>query len=162
MSFHQAHRRRPDFQLCGLFNGKGGQSASHWLKKLEWELQGCADQEDAIPAAEYLHAVDILLTDEAVTWAETTLSVSELLEDSASTLTTVVAFKSMFTQKYPAHILETPVISFDSETADLRQFNDEPLLAYYKRTASLLSRVGEWDQPHHAMIFLTSQLCRLL
>ena len=72
--------------------------------------------------AEYLQAVDILLTDEAVTWAETTLSVSELLKDSASTSVTVAAFKSLFTQKYPAHVLKTPAVSFNSEIADLRQF----------------------------------------
>ena len=40
-----------------------------------------------------------------------------------------------------------PAVHFDSEISDLRQLEDDALIAYYKQTASLLSRVGGRDRP---------------
>ena len=151
MSFYQAHKRRPDFQLCDSFSDKGDQSVSCWLRKLEWELQGYTDEEGIISAAEFLHTVNVLLTDDAVTWAEITLDVSELLKNSALTSVTVTVFRSLFIQKYSVCVLKTSAVSFDSEIADLWQFDEESLLIYYKRTASLLFRVEERNRPHQVV-----------
>ncbi|SLM40420.1 hypothetical protein LPUS_11218 [Lasallia pustulata] len=143
----QATNNGPDFSLCGPFNGRNGQTAARWLKKLEWELKRCSSTQGTITPAEYLQAVELLLVDDAAVWAETTPGIAELLEDLDPTEDTLAQFKALFLQKYPTKTLDTPAIHFDSKIADLRQLADEPLIAYYKRMITLLSRVGGRDRP---------------
>ena len=61
---------RPTFITCGVFSGKEGQSSSRWFKKLEYDLAPVADQSEAIPALEYMGAVNLLLSDDAELWAD--------------------------------------------------------------------------------------------
>ena len=63
----------------------------------------------------------------------------ELLEAPALTSNTVNQFKALFSQRYPAKILEIVPVHFDSEILDLRQQEEEALIAYYKQTTGLLS-----------------------
>ena len=137
---------KPDFALCGPFNGKDSQSAARWLKKLEWELRKYSTS-GAIDPAKFLQAVDLLLADDAVVWAETTPGITDLLEMPVPTNDNVAQFKALFTQQYPVKVLEATTVHFDSEISDLRQQEGEALIAYYKRTAGLLSRVGGKDRP---------------
>ncbi len=136
----------PDFALCGPFTGKNGQSATRWLKKLEWELRKHSSA-GSIDPADFLQAVDLLLADDAAVWAETTPLITQLLETPAPTSDTVSQFKSLFSQRYPIKISETAPVHFDSEISDLRQQEEEALIAYYQRTTGLLSRVGGRDRP---------------
>lgn len=147
MPFSSTRNRGPDFSLCGTFTGKSGQSAVKWMKKLEWELQQHSDDGELISPSAYLKAVDLLLAEEAAMWAETTKCVAELIENPAPTKDTLAQFQALFAQRYPSKISEAPVVSFDTEVSELQQAQDKTLLAYYKRTASFLSRVGGRDRP---------------
>ncbi|SLM39631.1 Zinc finger, CCHC-type [Lasallia pustulata] len=137
----------PDFALCGSFTGKTGQSATRWLKKVEWELEKHAGDNGSVDPSRFLRAVDLLLADNAAAWAETTPGIVELLEHPAPNADTVAQFKGLFNQQYPLKVPEPSVVHFDSEISDLRQKDDEALVTYYQRTTSLLSRVGGRDRP---------------
>lgn len=136
----------PDFSLRGPFNGKIGPSATRWLKKLEWELKRCSSTAGIIILADYLQAVDLLLADDAAVWAETTPGVAELLEDPDRTEDTLV-HQGPILPEIPCQDHRHASVHFDSEISGLKQLEDESLIAYYKRTVSLLSRVGGRDRP---------------
>ena len=137
----------PDFSLCGTFGGKKGQSATRWLKKLEWELKRYASEDGSVSPINFIQAFDLLLVDDAASWAETTQAVVELIEDPEPTGSTVETLKSLFVQQYPTRVVEVPVTNFDTEISELGQQEGEALLAYYRRTLSLLSRIGCRDRP---------------
>lgn len=44
---------------------------------------------------------------------------------------TLGQFKALFSHKYPVKTLDMPAVHFDSEISDLRQLEDESLIAYY-------------------------------
>ena len=71
----------------------------------------------------------------------------ELVEDPDPTVSTAETLKNLFIQKYPTKMVEPTTTNFDSEISDLAQDEDEALLAYYRRTLSLLSRIGCRDRP---------------
>ena len=127
-----------DFALCRSFNEKNDQSVTQWLKKLEWELKRHFSTE-FIDSADFLQAVNLLLTDNTAVWAEITSLITELLKTSASTANTVMQFKMLFIQQYSNKVSEVSVVHFNSEIADLQQQKKETFLAYYKWTVDLLS-----------------------
>ena len=49
---------------CRTFSGKGGQSATRWLKRLEWEMKKCSDGK-GIDSADLLQTVNFLLVKDA-------------------------------------------------------------------------------------------------
>ena len=65
---------------------------------------------------------------------------------------TLGPFKALFSHKYPVKTLDMPAVHFDSEISDLRQLEDESLIACYRRTVSLLSRVGGRGRPRSMML----------
>ena len=64
--------------LVGNFTGRGGESASSWLKKVKYELQNITG-EGQTPPKEYLRAIEFLLTEDAEEWVESHREASSLL-----------------------------------------------------------------------------------
>ena len=108
----------PDIALCGSFTGKTGQLAARWLKKMEWELEKHAGDDGSMDPSRFLRAVDLLLADDAATWAETTPGIIELLEHPAPNADTVAQFKGLFNQRYSSKVPEPSVVHFDSEISE--------------------------------------------
>ena len=118
-----------------------------------YTVNGC------IPSDQYLQSIDILLVEDAVTWAETDLNIFTLLSQPNSTLDTVSKFKTLFTEKYPLQFTEIAPISFNNEVADLKQKDEKALLVYYKWASDLLIRVETKDRlRHHSEIVSLSSL----
>ena len=114
---------------------------------------------DCILSDQYLQFIDILLVENAVTWAETDLNVFILLTQSNSTLDTVFKFKTLFTEKYSLQFTEIASISFNNEIADLKQKDKEVLLMYYKQMSDLLIRIETKNRlRHHSEIVSLSSL----
>ena len=114
---------------------------------------------DHILSDQYLQFIDILLVENAVTWAETDLNIFILLTQSNSTLDTVFKFKILFIKKYSLQFTEIASISFNNEIADLKQKNKEVLLMYYKWMSDLLIRVEIKNRlRHHSEIVSLSSL----
>ena len=89
---------------------------------------------------------DLLLINNAASWAETTQAVVKLIEDSELTESTVKTLKSLFIQQYSIRVVEVSVINFNTEISELSQQKKETLLIYYCWTLSLLSWIGCWDR----------------
>ena len=115
---------------CGMFSGKGGQSATQWLKRLEWKMKKCSDGKE-IDLINLLQTVNFLLVKDAVIWVESA-AVEELLKSSASTADTVAQFTTLFTQRFLSKIQDVPAVHFNTEIADLHQQEEETLLIYYQ------------------------------
>lgn len=49
-------------------------------------------------------------------------------------------------ERFPSKAVEVVPVSFDTELADLRRQPEEALSSYYKRTTSLMQRVGARDR----------------
>ena len=114
---------------------------------------------DCILSDQYLQFIDILLVENAVTWAETDLNVFILLTQSNSTLDTVFKFKTLFTEKYSIQFTEIASISFNNEVADLKQKDEKALLTYYKWVSDLLTRIEIKNRlRHHSEIVSLSSL----
>ena len=147
-----------DFSLCRQFAGKPSQSATRWLKKFKYKMSRYTVN-GHISSDWYLQFIDILLVENAVTWAETDLNIFTLLSQLNSTLDTVFKFKILFTEKYSLQFTEIASISFDNEVADLKQKDEKALLTYYKQMSDLLIRVEAKNRlRHHSEIVSLSSL----
>lgn len=62
--------------------------------------------------------MDLLLEDDAATWAEITPYIADLLGTKAPTSDTVDQFKMLFCQRYPVKILEATPVHLNSEIAN--------------------------------------------
>ena len=104
---------------------------------------------DCILSDWYLQFIDILLVENAVTWAETDLNIFTLLTQFNLTFDTVFKFKTLFTEKYSLQFTEIVSISFNNEIADLKQKDEKVLLTYYKWVSDLLIRVKIKNRLRH-------------
>ena len=136
---------RPTFSFCGTFSGKDGISAARWLKKVMWELEPYEVNGQIHPKA-LLRSVDLLLTGEAATWAETFEEVSSLLSMVDPHLETVTRFKNLFQARFPAKSYDSTPTSFDDELHDLTQMKDESIGSYYQRVLAMMHKVGGRDR----------------
>ena len=127
---------RPEFKLCGRFNGK--ESAACWLKRFEYELG------DA-PPAQYLQLIDILLTGDAAAWAESDGEASELLNTETPTADTVTTFKTHFILKFPSIFQDPAPVSFNSELSELKQHLNKFILLYYNYVLSMVLKFSMCD-----------------
>lgn len=139
---------RPTFTFCGDFSGMEGQiSAARWLKRLEWELEPSRLSGDDF-AKFFLKSVDLLLTEDAAKWADTSEEVSSLLSMAKPSSHDMTRFKDLFQARFPGKLFEPASTSFNFDTAlhRLRQRMDEPLKDYYQRTMAMMHRVGASDR----------------
>ena len=144
---HQPSGSRPTFAFSGSFSGSGEISAARWLKKLEWEIEPYHLHGQPTPKT-LLKYVDLLLTDDAATWAETSQEVSSLLSMKNPSVSDVVRFKKLFEARFPSKsfgLASTPA-SFDHELRQLSQRKDESLNDYYKRVLAMMHRIGASDR----------------
>lgn len=144
---HQASGSRPTFTFCGSFSGSGEISAARWLKKLEWELEPHHSPGPPSPKT-LLKYVELLLTDDAATWAETSQEVSSLLSMKNPSVVDLVRFKNLFEAKFPRKSfgLASTHATFDHELRQLSQTKDESLNDYYHRVLAMMHRVGATDR----------------
>lgn len=145
--------KTPSFAFCGSFTGKE-MSAARWLKSFEHDLTESRGEDSPIPPATFLHYLDLLLREDAAVWAETNADAIRLLNITSPTQTTVDQFVSLFKQKFPAKIVETAPVTFDSELADLRQQPDETIMTYYTRTLNMMQKYGATDRTLGSMLTL--------
>ena len=135
----------PAFTFCGHFSGTG-LSAARWLAKLDYELE-TYEVNGVIPSKKYLKFANLLLTDEAVEWAESNSNVIIILFNSASDQGAVDRFKALLQDRFPAKSGELITSTFESELKELQQRADETLAAYYKKVVTLMSRFNARDRP---------------
>ena len=109
-------------------------------------MKGYKTVDGSIPPDTYLESLNMLLTDDAADWAESHPDAVRLLAEPEPTQVTVDNFKTLFCERFPTKAVEITPVPFDVELADLRQKPEEPLVAYYKRTTSLMQRVGLKDR----------------
>ena len=122
----------PTFTFCGCFTGKGAMSGARWLKKLDHELNPFKE-DGSIPPERFIDSVKLLLSDDAADWAETNPDAARLLGEEKPTPKSVLMFRTLFQERFPAKTVNSPAISFHAELADLRQNPNETINAYYKR-----------------------------
>lgn len=103
----------------GTFSGKEEDSATQWLRKLQWEMTRHEKGKD-IELINLLQTVDFLLVGDAVTWAETTAA-RKLLGNSTPTPDTVAEFTALFTRRFLSKTPDTPAVHFDTEVAGFCQ-----------------------------------------
>lgn len=145
---HQTSVPRPTFSFCGNFSGKEGISAARWLKRLEWEFEPSVYQGN-IPPKDFLKSVDLLLTEEAAAWADTSEEVSSLLSLGHPSVQDVTRFKSLFQAKFPAKSCDSTSTSLDFELRNLVQMKHESLRDYYHRVLAMMHRFGAKDRVSH-------------
>lgn len=121
-------------------------SAARWLKSFEHDLSESRGDDSPIPPATFLHYLDLLLREDAAVWAETNTDAIRLLNTVSPTQTIIDQFISLFKQRFPAKIVETAPVTFDSELADLRQQPDETIMTYYTRTLNMMQKYGATDR----------------
>ncbi|MCJ1352844.1 MAG: hypothetical protein MMC33_002828 [Icmadophila ericetorum] len=135
----------PTFTFCSTFSGKNGQSGQRWLQKFEYEHERYLVAGSRITPEIYLRTVDMLLVEDAETWADTTAQVAELFLEKSPCQDDVEKFKALFNHKYPARA--TIQFNFTSEIGKLRQGPDESLESYYNRVRYLLCLAGVDEYP---------------
>ena len=73
-------RYKPDFSLYETFSRDRVESAARWLKKFKFKMRGYASKNGQILAKEYLKVIKILLSRDAIIWAETIGEMASLLD----------------------------------------------------------------------------------
>lgn len=126
------------------FSGKDI-SAAKWLKKLDWELEGY-NIDDQVPPLRVTKALELLLTEDAVEWAESHPQAVTILASESPSADDVREIKELLCQRFPTKSSEVSTISFGTELGELKQ-KDESLSAYYKRLTAMMQRVGARDRP---------------
>lgn len=139
-------RPEPTFTFCGCFSGKGAMSAARWLRKLEHELNPYKI-DGRIPPGRYMDSINLLLTDDAAEWAETNPDAARLLSEDEPTTESVLSFRNLFLERFPAKSVEPAAASFHTELGEFRQRPDETISTYYKRLLVLMTRGGARDRP---------------
>lgn len=145
------HQPRPTFTFCGFFSGnEGGVSSARWLKRLEWELEPYEPRDQSQPSYQrnFLRSVDLLLTEDAATWADTSEEISSLLSMTHPNVQDVIKFKDLFQARFPNESVEpvSAAAGFNAELRDLCQMNDESLWDYYQRAEAMMHRIGATDR----------------
>ena len=152
-----AYRQQgPTFAICGTFSGTNGVPASRWLVKYNHEMKGYKTEDGSIPADTYLEFLNVLLTDDAADWAESHPDAVRLLNEPEPTQATVDSFKALFCNRFPTKAVEITPVPFDIEVQDLRQNPEESLASYYRRTISIMQRVGLKDRQANNPVPLSS------
>lgn len=105
-------------------------------------MQDFTTEGGTIPPRLWFKSVDVLLTDEAAIWAETTPDVARLLDSPVSTERDVRAFRTRFLEKFPFRFAQDNYRTFDAEIQDLAQGHNESLTDYYERVSALIHRIG--------------------
>ena len=143
--------RRPLFQFCGTFSGVDGQSAYGWLQKFEYEHRSYLLKRYDIPPVAFIHTVEMLLVEDAASWAKTTWEIINIFEKDAPTASDVESFKILFADRFqgdPPH--RSFNFNFAIELKKLRQENGETIRDYYQRAVDLLNKAGGRDVPNLA------------
>ncbi len=130
------------FSFCRVFDGS--EPASHWLKRLEFELQG-SKKDGIITPEQYLSSVALLLVGDAANWADSSHEITTILAGS-HTSQSLNRFLSLFKEHFPTQVAEVVSTCFPEEVNDLRQGADESLTSYYQRTTQIVSRFGARDR----------------
>ena len=136
---------RADYRFCGTFSGKDI-PANKWLMKLDWELEGY-QIDGVVPAPRIIQAFNLLLVEDAETWAESHPRAKAILTSEPATRDSVANFRSLLCERFPAKSSEVATVSFNTELSELKQ-QDESLSAYYERVSAMMQRVGARDRPH--------------
>ncbi|KAM5444448.1 hypothetical protein MaudCBS49596_008007 [Microsporum audouinii] len=140
--------RLPEFKLCGQFSGEEKGGAELWLTKLDWELRPMIDHTadpPAVPPADHLMAIKILLTGAAQDWMVEDDHISASMGlGTAEALKTV---KERLCARFPGPGKDRPSMSLMEELASLKQLEGTSLLQYYEQAQALVSRLGIRDAP---------------
>ncbi|KAK2879300.1 hypothetical protein FQN49_000996 [Arthroderma sp. PD_2] len=132
----------PDFRFCGQFSGEERGGAELWLTKLDWELRPIMDttvDPPAIPPANYLFAIKVLLTGQAKRWIGEARIRSLMGEGTQAALQTL---KVLLCARFPGSGESTRPLPFDEELATLKQKEGESLTRYYERGQAIISLFG--------------------
>ena len=116
------------------------------IKSFEHDHSVSRDEQGLIPPATYLRYIDLLLLGEAAEWVESNPEAVRLMATPDPTQATVSQFVSLLQERFPSKAVESSPVSFDLEVSELRQKQDESLMAYYSRTLNLMQKYGAKDR----------------
>ncbi|KAI0995489.1 hypothetical protein K3495_g12690, partial [Podosphaera aphanis] len=134
----------PKFSAEHQFDGSV--SAARWLDNISFQFEVVGHTKP--PPALMLRVINMLCTGEAAEWIDSTPRVREEIADRLNATDSSVAYvKSALEERFPGSVSDHTELSVQSEVENLRQGSDEPLAAYYSRTAKLLNRIRGRDRP---------------